>query len=646
VKPIVVKNFTQERALFQRRILAAICFIGLLILLLIVRLFYLQILQHKYFVTLSDRNHLQLLPIEPNRGLIFDRKGVLLAEDIPVFSLDIIPDQVDDLDETVSELQKIIAISDDDIAQFNTITNRQRDFLPASLKVNLTEEEAAKFYLNQYRFPGVTINPHMVRYYPLANATVSAVGYVGRINIKELKQLDATNYSASNFIGKTGIEGYYEKELHGKVGYAQVEIDASGHALRNINYVPPVHGNNIYLTIDSALQQVADQALGDENGAVVAISPKTGEILAMVSHASFDPNIFVKGISHADLKQLHDAQGRPLYNRTIKGRFPIASTIKPYFALAGLDNNVISPDYKYYDHGWFKLPNASHIYHGWDFKLGGHGFLNVTKAIICSSDPFFFNLASLLGINRMADMLTRFGFGQLTGIDVPGELSGVVATPEWKMKAYGMSWYPGDTINAGIGQGFMQATPIELASAVSTIANRGLRFKPHLLLAMQSPNSNLVTQQPTPETPVVLNNPKNWDIVINAMQGVINSTNPWGTGRNSFGINPKYTIAAKTGTGQVYSKHGGTEDANSSKIAKNLRNDSLFIAFAPVDDPKIAIAVVVEHSELAGVVARKVFDYYLIKENKNTAPQTAPAQTPPANNSNNNSNKTTNFKVV
>lgn len=608
----IIKNYKKEKQSFQYRILFAGGIVALLMIFLTLRLAYLQIFQHKLYTTLSEKNYLELLPIEPNRGLLYDRNGVLLAENIPAFSLDLVPDRVPDIDQTITELQKIVNISDDDLKQFYKTLDRQPGFRAISLKVNLSENEVAQFYLNQYRFPGVKINAQMIRFYPLNKITASVVGYVGRINPQELADLDPINYSASNFIGKTGIEKYYEPQLHGTVGYTQIEVDASGHLVRTINTVSPSPGNNIYLSIDSKLQETAQNALGAEAGAIVAIVPNTGEILALVSNPSFDPNLFANGISSNDLKKLHEAADRPLYNRATRGQFPIASTIKPYIAIQGLDTGVITPDYTINDKGWFKLPNAKQVYRDWNWKVKGRGLVNVTKAIIVSSDPFFFNLAVLLGIGRIDDILYRFGFGQKTGIDMPEEASGVVSSPEWKRRVKGVAWYGGDTVNSGIGQGYMLATPLQLAYCVATLANRGLHWQPHFLIAQQTPDGKTINYQLQATNPIVLKNTKNWNIIIKAMQGVVTSVNPSGTARANFGYNTKYTVAAKTGTAQVYSKHGRNEDASTDVVAKKLRNHSLFIAFAPVDNPKIAIAVIVEHSTIAGKIARKILDSYLL----------------------------------
>ncbi len=610
-KKLILKNYDQEKQLFQRRLIVATVVIILLIGLLISRLVYLQIYQHELYSTMSQKNHLELLPIEPNRGLIYDRNGILLAENQPVFSLDIIPDKVQNLKKTLVDLQKIVSISQDDLTQFYQALKQHRIFNSIPLKLKLSDEEVARFYVNQYRFLGVVIDARMIRYYPLGKTMASVLGYMGRIDSRDLINLDSTNYSASSFIGKNGVEKYYEQRLHGQVGYQQVEVDASGRIVRTLKRIPPIPGDKLYLTIDSELQSVAEKALNGERGAVVAIQPRTGEVLALVSSPNFDPNLFVQGIDAKQYKKLQTSSDKPMYNRAIHGQYPFASIIKPFLALEGLDSSIITPQYTIYDPGWFKLPNTNHIYLDWNWKAGGHGYVNVSKALIVSSDPFFYNLAVMLGIDRIDDILSRFGFGRLTGIDIQDEASGLIPSPKWKMRVLGDSWYTGDTIISGIGQGFMLTTPLQLAQATSTLANRGIRFQPHLLLKLQTFDGQILDQTPIAEDPVMLSHREAWRVVIKAMQGVVTSEQPWGTARIRFGTHPKYTIAAKTGTGQVYSSHSRDENqTNVANIPKHLRNHSLFIGFAPVKNPQIAIAVIVEHSPIAGTIARNVLDYY------------------------------------
>lgn len=614
-----IKNLILEKRLYQKRLFAAIVIITILSLALILRLAYLQIFMHHRYSTLSKQNYIELMPIAPNRGLIYDRNGILVAEDVPVFSLEITPYYVKNLKDTISELQKIVSISPDDLDQFYKDVQRRSHFDPIPLKVKLTESEVARFSVEQYRFPGVMVEAKMIRKYPLGPAMESVLGYVGRINATELRQIDAANYSASTFIGKTGIEKYYENELHGKIGYKKVEIDAGGRPLRVVKTIPPVPGNNLYLTIDSNLQQVALKAFGKERGALVAIQPNTGQVLALVSSPSFDPNLFVQGISSKDYQKLQTSPDMPLYNRALRGQFPMASTIKPFLALEGLDSGIITPSYTIYDPGWFRLPKTKHIYHDW--KRGGHGAVNITDAIIVSCDTYFYNLAVLMGMQHIDDILNRFGFGRQTGIDIVGEAPGLVPTPQWKLKMQGRPWYTGDTIISAIGQGFMLTTPVQLATATAALAERGLRFKPYVLLGTKSPTGQIESTPIVSEDPVMIQHPKVWNTVIKAMEGVVKSSKPFGTARIRFGVNPKYSVAVKTGTAQVASIYRDEDAIGNSNIPYKLRNHSLFIVFAPVKNPKIAVAIVVEHSPIAGTIARKVLDYYLLQEQHNSTEQ-------------------------
>ncbi len=622
-----VKNLFFEKRLFEKRLVIAIFIIAICSLALIARLMYLQIFAHNRYVTLSKQNYLAVVPVEPTRGLIYDRNGVLLADDVPVFGLDVVPYYVKDLSQTITQLEKIIKLSPDDLQQFYKALKQRPKYDPIPLKIKMTEREVARFSESQYEFPGVILNARMLRNYPLGPTTVSTVGYVGRINAQDLSQLDPVNYSVTNFVGKTGIEKYYESELHGQVGYKQVEVDASGRPLRVVKYVPPINGTNLHLTIDSKLQQVAIKALGKEQGAVVAINPENGQVLALVSTPTFDPNLFVQGISTKQYAKLNQSSDLPLYNRAIRGQFPMASTIKPFLALEGLDTGVITPDFTISDPGWFQLPNTKHIYHDW--RRGGHGTVNVTEAIIVSCDTYFYNLAVLLGIQSIDDILNRFGFGRPTGIDMPSESIGLVPSPAWKMRHRGESWFIGDTVISAIGQGFMLTSPLQLATATAVLADRGMRFQPYFLLQQDLPNGQKIDSTPITKDPVMIQHQNVWNIIIQAMEKVV--TDPHGTARIRFGTSPEYTVAAKSGTAQVISKSWRDEDAyGNTNIKKNLRDHSLFIAFAPVKNPKIAIAVIVEHSPIAGTVARKVLDYYLLpNQQQNTKPKNETIQPNP-----------------
>lgn len=611
---LALKNHFKEAGIFRNRCITALIFVFILTTILIARLAYLQIKSHHFYSTLSRHNLLNTIPLPPNRGLIYDRNGVLLAKNIPTYSLALMPTGIKNIKSKIERLSKIINISPEEIKQFYKIYRQYRPYQPVPLKFKLSDEELARFYVDQFRFSGVVVQTRMMRYYPLNSVMSDVVGYVGRINPRELKQVDADNYIADNDIGKMGIEKFYEKELHGEMGFEEAEIDASGRIIRILNQKPPKPGDNLYLTIDSALQAEAEKALGEESGAIVILQPQTGQVLALVTQPTFDPNPFVSGLRHEDFKILLNSPLRPLYNRAIRGQFATASTIKPFFALLGLDDDIVTPNYEIFDPGWFKLPNTEHIYHDW--VKGGHGWVNITKAIMVSCDIYFYNLAMNSGIDRMDEILHDFGFGKKTGIDLPEELPGLVPSPAWKMKSQGHAWYRGDTIEVGIGQGFLLATPLQLAEGAATIGMRGQRFKPHLLLKSQHSDNSITEIAPIPEAPVILKNPKNWDIVIHAMQGVVD--NPIGTGA-FFGKHPDYTVAAKTGTAQVYGRRRDEENIRTD-IPKQLRNHHLFIAFAPIDHPQIAVAIVVEHSAMADRMAGEVMAYYFQHQKTESKP--------------------------
>ena len=540
-----------------------------------------------------------------------------------MFSLDIIPFETGNINNTLAELSKFIALTDDDLSQFKKQLKQHRRFDEIPLKFRLTEAEVARFTENQNRFPGVSIKARLMRFYPFGDKFSHVLGYVGRINQQEANEIDQSNYSASHYIGKSGIEKYYEEELHGNVGYEEVENDASGKPLRVLKKIKGVPGKNLYLTLDSKLQLVAEESMEGIRGAVVVIQPTTGQVLAMVSQPSFDPNVFVAGISKTDYQALQQSEDKPLYNRALRGLYPLASTIKPFLALQGLDTGITNPDYTIYDPGWFQLRNSGHEYHDW--RRHGHGTVNIRRAITSSCDTYFYELASKMGIRRMDAILNQFGFGTLSGIDLDDELPGNVASPEWKKKMRGAHWYEGDTVISGIGQGYMQTTPLQLAQAVAALANRGQRFMPYLLMGDQLPGGAYIIQPPIPLEPVVLHDNQHWDVVIQAMQEVV--TTPQGTAYR-FGHNLPYTIAAKTGTAQVIAKRNPDGEDNQDALPERFRDHHLFIAFAPVDHPQLALAIISENSNEAIDIARDIFDYYLgTPKNADRSPEAADKKT-------------------
>lgn len=600
------KNYRAESQNQRFRLNLLVAILIILSLILILRLAFLQISEFKRYQTLSLKNQMSIIPIAPPRGVILDRNGVLLAENIPVYVLEIIPEHVKNIKLTLAKLQQLLpSITDDDIDNFNHAKAQNRSFVPIPIKLKLSQEDVAVFATNQYHFPGVSIKARLMRHYPLGEMTAHVLGYVGRINIQELREVDPTNYRATNFIGKSGVEKYYEDILHGKVGYQMVETDVSGRTLRVINKVNPHSGAKLYLSIDTRLQEAAYLALKDKRGAVVVINSHNGEILAMVSSPSFDPNIFVGGVSSKDYKILSNALQRPLFNRAVRGVYPPASTIKPFVGLAGLDKGFVTTDTEIYDRGKYKLPTARHVFRDW--KKTGHGVINFKRAITVSCDTYFYQLGNKMGISNIEDMLVKFGLGQLSHIDLHEEANGIVPSVRWKRQIKGVSWYPGDTLITAIGQGFMLATPLQMANATASLSQHGQRFRPHLLnKTVNSDNEEVDEYKPVEEYPVHLKDESNWNVVAEAMNSVLTSNE--GTGYR-FGRNPPYPVAGKTGTAQVHSGRQ-YEKTKFEDIPEALRDNSLFIAFTPVEMPEIAIAVIVENDFVAATVARKVLDTY------------------------------------
>ncbi len=610
-----VKNDHVESQLHYFRLSVLVALIIILSLTLVLRLAYLQFDQYKHYATMSLKNQMSIIPISPPRGIIFDKNGVVLADNVPVYVLEIVPERVKDLAKTLQRLKELLpSITDDDIENFNRARTQNHGYVPIPFKLKLSQEDVAIFASNQYQFPGVSIKARLMRYYPLGEVTAHVLGYVGRINEQELKQVNSTNYRATNFIGKSGIEKYYEDILHGQVGYQQVETDVSGRTLRVLSKQTPISGAKIYLTIDARLQEAAYQAMLEKRGAVVAINVNNGDVLAMISSPSYNPNMFVNGISSKDYQELANAHDRPLYNRAVRGLYPPASTVKPFVAIAGLDKGVVTPETKIFDPGWYRLPGVSHFYRDW--KRTGHGIINLKRAITVSCDTYFYQLGNKMGITAIEEMLVQFGFGQLSHIDLFEEAPGLVPSPSWKRRSKGVHWYPGDTLITAIGQGFMLASPLQLANATASLSQHGQRFRPHLLGKTVQDRGATHAFSPLEEYPIQLKNNAYWTIVTDAMQAVIGSNE--GTAYR-FGRVAPYTVAGKTGTAQVFSG-SQYEKKRYTDIPEALRDHSLFIAFAPVEKPEIALAVMVENDFVAASVARKVMDAYFELTNNTTSP--------------------------
>jgi len=606
----VIKNHTLEALLFKRRALVAAIFSIILILVLLSRLVHLQFFEFSHFSTLSENNRVRLTPLVPNRGLIYDRNGVVLAENRPSYQLEIIPEQIKDMSETLFELGQVVTLDESTLKRFKKQLKRSRKFEAVPLRTKLSEDEVAKLAVNRHRFPGVEINARLGRYYPMGKSMAHVIGYVGRIDEEELKRVDQANYKGSTHIGKTGLERYYESQLHGLVGYKNIEVNVQGRELRVLDKIPPVPGNNISLTLDARLQKVAEKGLKNYNGSVVVMQPHTGEVLAMASMPAFDPNLFVHGISYKNYKELRDSPDRPLFNRSIMGQYPPGSTVKPFVGLGGLESKSIGHKEKIDCTGSYMLPTDERKYRDW--KKEGHGHVDLDASIAQSCDVYYYELAYRMGINRIHDFMKKFGFGEKTGIDLLGERSGLLPSRDWKKRVKNKIWFPGETLITGIGQGYMLATPLQLASATSVLAMRGKGIQPHLLAQIEEPGSELKS---TPEwaefKPVHLHRESNWKHSINGMVSVVHGER--GTARSS-GYGLKFKMAGKTGTAQVF---GIAQDAeyDEETIEKKLRDHALFVAFAPVDDPKIVVAVIAENggsgSSVAAPIAREVIDEWI-----------------------------------
>ncbi|MGH1540915.1 MAG: penicillin-binding protein 2 [Arenicella sp.] len=619
----------------QNRLVVAVLLVLLLFSILFVRVWYLQIYKFQRFETLSKHNRVSLIPVPPVRGQIFDRNGKVLAENISVYSLEVVPSKVDDMTTVLDKLSQIIPITPWELKRFNESIRAKPSFESQILKLNLTDEQVAAFSVNRQRFPGVFVKGVLQRHYPYAGELAHVLGYVGRISQKDLERIDKKAYRGSKYIGKLGIEAQYEDQLLGQVGYKQVETNAHGQIVQTLDTTQPIAGNDLRLNIDIDLQIAARKALGDKRGSVIAIEPSTGGVLAFVSNPVYDPNLFVNGIDHKNYNQLRDDINRPLLNRALNGRYAPGSTIKGIFALLGLHNGWTRHN-RVHCPGWYSLKGSSHRYRCW--KRHGHGTLNFIEAITQSCDVYFYQLAHSLGIDKMHDFLTKFGLGKKTGIDLGGEPNGLVPSKRWKKKARNTVWYPGETVIAGIGQGYMLTTPIQLAAVTATLANRGMRIPPRLVKnIIAEPNEETEGDISPPlieAEAVALNGVADYEQVIDAMHKVVHSAT--GTARGiSRGI--QYQMAGKTGTAQVVGiPQGARYDAD--KLQEFQRDHSLFVGFAPKDKPVIALSVVVENggsgSKAAAPIARTVMDYYLVGKPEETEaevagsvePQTATAE--------------------
>ena len=602
-----LKDVQQEKRIFRNRVFISMGIVAFFLILLVSRYAYLQIVSYEEFNTASDKNRIRLQPLAPARGYIYDRNGILLADNYPVFSATISRADVDDIDATLARLVPVLSLTEEDITGFQSRIKTSRKTERVAIKLNLTEQDIARFSEIKHQFPGVNIETQMTRYYPHGELFAHVIGYVGRINDKELKSIDKDAYAGTNLIGKIGVEKSYENLLHGVPGNESVEADAFGNVLRHLGRQDPIRGNDLFLSLDYGLQVVASEQLAGRRGAIVAMDPNTGEILALVSSPSFNPNLFVTGISHTDYSALRDNLDQPLYNRAVQGVYPPGSTIKPMFGMGGLHYGYVDWQTAISDPGYFTLPGDSHRFR--DHKKTGHGSVNLHKAQVVSCDTYFYVLSYRMGIEKMDAWMRQFGFGDKTGIDLPSESTGLYPNPDWKMRTREAKWLKGETISVSIGQGAFTSTPLQLAMATAITANQGSKVTPHVLRESRGAK-NFKVHNGTHGKIDFNGKPEDWVKMREAMVDVIQS----GTGKGIKG-GLQYQIAGKTGTAQVKSIAQGKR-YNEALLTDRQLDHGLFVGFAPADKPEIAIAVILENGRggsAATALARPVFDYWLLK---------------------------------
>ncbi len=622
-----IRNHSAESALFMRRTIVVFLGILLAVAVLFTNLYYLQINSFDTYKTRSNANRISVQTVPPNRGLIYDRNGVILAENRPVYSLQVIANKANDLKNDIKRLTKLLSLTDDEIEKFNKSNRYSRSFKAITIRDQLTPEEVALFTVNQHLFKGFSIQASLKRYYPFGNAFTHVLGYIAKINNRDLEKIEAkgerARYQGTHYIGKLGIEKYYEDILHGQPGQRQVEVDSWGKVIRTLSFTAPTPGKDIKLNIDINLQLKAQELLGDNRGSIILMEAKTGAILSLVSAPSYDPNLFVTGISQKKYQALLESRDRPLINRATQGRYPPASTIKPQMALLALDEKVITEETKIYDPGWWIVPNSKRRFRDW--KRWGHGLVDVFHAIEQSCDTFFYDTSYKLGIDRIEPFMRLFGFGEYSGLDLAEETKAIMPSRDWKRERFNQPWYDGDTISIGIGQGYWTVTPIQLTKATAMLARRGDNIKPHILQSIISADETVTPEYDTSKK-VTLASERYWNIALEAMQGVTSKRR--GTAYRTFGDAP-YTVAGKSGTAQVINiKEDEVYDAD--KISERHRDNAMFIAFAPFESPEIVATVVLENagggSTNAAPIARALFDeYFKAQEQVSPIPTTSPA---------------------
>jgi penicillin-binding protein 2 len=615
-----LRNPERELSFFRRRLVIASVLIVIGFLGLLGRFAYLQIVQHQHYQTLAESNRIAIVPIVPNRGVITDRNGIVLAQSYSAYTLELTPSRIKNLDATIDELAQLVDVQPRDRKRFKRLLEETKNFESLPLRTRLSDEEVARFAVNRYRFPGVEIKARLFRHYPFGELASHVIGYIGRINDKDVDRIEdwheTANYKGSDYIGKTGLELFYERELHGTTGVEEVEVDAGGRAVRTLSRTPPISGDNVKLSLDIKLQQAAEKAFGEHRGALVAIDPSNGEVLALVSKPGFDPNLFVEGIDPANWDALNTSIDKPLLNRPLRGAYPPGSTIKPFLALSALNSGKRTPTQQIFDPGFYQLAGSAHRFR--DDKPGGHGYVDMMKSIIVSCDTYYYMLAGETEIDVTHDFLAQFGYGEKTGIDIEDELKGVLPSRAWKRERFSgknyreehRKWYLGDSISAGIGQGYNAFTPMQQAVAIATIANDGHAFWPHLARTIESVRTGEVRNIEPRETHTVSVKPEYMALVKSALAGVPRE----GTSARAF-VGTPYASAGKTGTAQLFTIKQG-EKYHAGAVDERLRDHAWYIAYAPADHPRIAVAVLVENggfgAQAAAPVARTVFDYYLL----------------------------------
>ena len=618
----IIKDFWREQRLFEQRAIAAVVIIATLSLLLVGRLVWLQVVRYDYYTDLSQGNRVRIEPLPAPRGIIYDRQGLILAENQPAYQLELVPEQVPDLDATLQGLVRIGLLNADDVDDAKRTVRSRRPFDSVPIRLHLSESDMAAFGVNRFEFPGVDIRTRLARSYPQGETAVHALGYVGTVSAADLARIDREAYAGTSTIGKVGIEAAYEDPLRGRNGSREIMVNARGRSVEKLGTLqaalqtrPGEPGTDLFLTLDLEVQRVAEQAVRDQRAAIVALDPNNGDVIALVSRPGFDPNLFARGLTRTEYAALNENPDRPLFNRALRGTYPPGSTIKPVVALAGLTHGIIEPDKPFFCIGYFSLPGSSHRFRDWRPK--GHGAVDLRSAISQSCDPYFYSLSNQLGVRRLNAFLGQFGLGKPTGIDIGGEKSGILPSPEWKKTAFkqrsAQVWFPGETVIFGIGQGYMTSTPLQLAHMTAILATRGKNFEPRLVRAMRNPRTQRMTElTPAPLPPLQAASAEHWDLIIDGMRAVMEG----GTATRSAAGAP-YSIAGKTGTAQVFSVAQNAR-YNESAIAERLRDHAWFVAFAPIEAPRIAIAVLVENgrsgSGTAAPIARTVMDAYLLRK--------------------------------